>query len=304
MVELNDKPPWTGNQLKRLGKAIRANREHEALEVSYDNVLLWYGELASVVESCIKRMEIVSATGITHLDVTSRPKTIHTLRDKLIAAPELQLPSVVDIAGVRIVSDMDLHQQDDLAKLVAAKLDQEFDQVISDTRRAPHSGYRALHLRVKLPAGRVEIQVRTSLQNAWANLYEALADVIGRQIRYGTLPSNPQDRRKVESAFRTSESLADVEEKKDALRTRRREQDNAYQVLQDSIVRVIDLLPESNVIERNEYAAKLEKCKIDWEAEIQKRKVDDSSNKNNDSELIRQMNSMEEDLRRTRQRGA
>lgn len=35
---------------------------------------------------------------------------------------------------------------------------------------------------------RVEIQVRTLLQGLWANIYERLADGLGRGIRYGELP--------------------------------------------------------------------------------------------------------------------
>src|SRR6185312_32792 len=36
----------------------------------------------------------------------------------------------------------------------------------------------------------VEIQVRTQLQHQWAELYEKLADKIGRGIRYGEAPEH------------------------------------------------------------------------------------------------------------------
>ena len=50
-----------------------------------------------------------------------------------------------------------------------------------------------MHVWLRLPAGRVEVQVRTHLQCAWANAYESLADAFGREIRYGYIPLDPQE---------------------------------------------------------------------------------------------------------------
>jgi ppGpp synthetase/RelA/SpoT-type nucleotidyltranferase len=58
-----------------------------------------------------------------------------------------------------------------------------------DLRDNPHSGYRAVHLWLRLP-GRVEVQIRTHIQGQWANTYEAVADVLGRGIRYGEMPED------------------------------------------------------------------------------------------------------------------
>ncbi|GGI66943.1 hypothetical protein GCM10010116_62080 [Microbispora rosea subsp. aerata] len=38
----------------------------------------------------------------------------------------------------------------------------------------------------------VEIQVRTELQDVWAQILERLADQWGRGIRYGDAPENPE----------------------------------------------------------------------------------------------------------------
>lgn len=59
---------------------------------------------------------------------------------------------------------------------------------IHDLRDHPHAGYRAVHVWLRLPAGRVEIQIRTILQSLWANFYELLADAYGRGIRYDERP--------------------------------------------------------------------------------------------------------------------
>lgn len=41
---------------------------------------------------------------------------------------------------------------------------------------------------------RAEIQIRTRLQGLWANVYEKLADAFGREIRYGLLPDDAEQR--------------------------------------------------------------------------------------------------------------
>src|SRR5699024_2188125 len=56
---------------------------------------------------------------------------------------------------------------------------------IDDILESPHNGYRAVHLRItSSEAGRVEVQLRTLLQTAWANAYEKAGDIAGRSIRY------------------------------------------------------------------------------------------------------------------------
>jgi ppGpp synthetase/RelA/SpoT-type nucleotidyltranferase len=37
---------------------------------------------------------------------------------------------------------------------------------------------------VKAPAGLLEIQIRTLSQSHWANLYETVGDLLGREVRY------------------------------------------------------------------------------------------------------------------------
>jgi hypothetical protein len=44
---------------------------------------------------------------------------------------------------------------------------------------------------VRVGGRQVEVQVRTDLQDAWANFFERLADSWGRQIRYGEAPTDP-----------------------------------------------------------------------------------------------------------------
>lgn len=95
--------------------------------------------------------------------------------------------------------------------------------------RGGHSGYRAVHVIMHLQRlGRVEVQIRTHLQGRWANVYEALADVVGREIRYDTLPTNPLIREEVERL--QAHSLTEIAMHED-LRTRA--EDSRHQHLAD-----------------------------------------------------------------------
>ena len=60
-----------------------------------------------------------------------------------------------------------------------------------DRRAKPSFGYRAVHVVVKVDGLPVEVQLRTSLQDRWAQIVERMADSWGRQIRYGQKPDEP-----------------------------------------------------------------------------------------------------------------
>lgn len=119
---------------------------------------------------------------------TSRVKTIGTTLEKLQRMPTLGLSSMQDIAGTRVVVSGGRLVQDDVAKRI---VDRFADHKLVDRRQKPVFGYRAVHVVVTVERRLVEIQVRTDLQDAWANFFERLADSWGRQIRYGQPPTDP-----------------------------------------------------------------------------------------------------------------
>ncbi len=81
-------------------------------------------------------------------------------------------------------------QQDNLVAQVAEAVG---ECKIVDRRTRPQFGYRAVHLLVRRDERWVEIQVRTQMQDQWAQITESLGDA-GTPIRYGQLPLEP-DRR-------------------------------------------------------------------------------------------------------------
>jgi ppGpp synthetase/RelA/SpoT-type nucleotidyltranferase len=126
------------------------------------------------------------------LTVTPRPaKTFSTLIDKL-RRPGSNLSSIQDIAGFRIVGslDMTLATQDRLSHAIAAR----FPNVkVDDRRLRPSWGYRAVHVIPAVDGRRVEIQIRTHLQDTWANAMESFGDLWGRWVRYGLPPEGPPE---------------------------------------------------------------------------------------------------------------
>lgn len=305
IVMLDERPSWTNGQLTRLGNAIREGREHDAQEISYDAVLLWYGELAATVQARITDIDFSSVLGEREVRVGARPKTIDTLRDKLIAKSTLQLPSIIDLAGVRVEAAMELREQDQLAHLICEELGQDPGQVIKDIRQSPHSGYRGLHLWVKMPPGRVEIQIRTELQGAWANQYEALADVAGRGIRYGSLPSDKYLRRLCETAHEISETLKSLEDAKQVVYETSREQDSAYKYLEEVLrdaIKAAEAVGDIEEVSRCE----LRLAQLANQVAQTKLKSEESAIRNSkrDEEIVRSLSGFEAKFRAMRKGGS
>lgn len=196
-MDLQEKPSWSKKKLHKLGKALLDGSVPPEGCPTYNEVMLWHHELASEVAGIIDRTAWTSPDarwGDVQLRVSSRGKTIDTLVQKLQRS-NYGLEDIQDLAGVRVDGDFTLSQQSIFAGLLADRFGVE-DKGKKDLRDDPHSGYRAFHLWVRCPAGRIEIQIRTAGQSEWANTYERLGDVLGRGIRYG----EPADSERFQSA--------------------------------------------------------------------------------------------------------
>jgi len=125
-------------------------------------------------------------------EVTTRLKTTGTLVDKLRRERGMKLKSVQDIAGARIVVSGTRQNQDEaVARIVETFAAAHRPPVVRDRRVQPSSGYRAVHVVVFEDGLPVEVQVRTDLQDLWAQGFERLGDRWGRAIRYGGEPDEP-----------------------------------------------------------------------------------------------------------------
>ena len=118
------------------------------------------------------------------LDPAGRPaKSTQSIVAKLVRL-RTRLSRMQDIAGCRVEVE-NMPQQDRV-------VDQIFkfypEAQIDDLRVEPSHGYRAVHVIVKVAGVPVEIQVRTPLQNGWAQATESLADSFDPEIKYGGGP--------------------------------------------------------------------------------------------------------------------
>ncbi|MFF3066556.1 hypothetical protein ACFVQ3_18605 [Oerskovia sp. NPDC057915] len=215
-MELRDSPEWSRKKLHKLGKALLAGDLPPDGCPTYEKVMLWHHELASEVAGIIANTRwstFDSGLRNTQLRVSSRGKTLDTLVQKL-GRSGIGLENIQDIAGVRVDGDFTLRQQTLFAEVLADHFEVE-EQGKRDLRNEPHSGYRAFHLWVRCPAGRVEIQIRTEGQSEWANTYERLGDRIGRGIRYDEPAPDSDAQATVEAMHRLSHSLRVLEELRD-----------------------------------------------------------------------------------------
>lgn len=168
-------------EIDRLGKRLR----------SYDEISLhdlqllqsWRAEHQAVLDDVTKTLQ--DDLGLAS---TSRVKTIGTLLEKLRRMRSLALSQMQDIAGTRVVVEGGRLVQDDVLQRIVKRFP---DNKVVDRRQQPTFGYRAVHVIVRVGGRQVEVQVRTDLQDAWANFFERLADSWGRQIRYGEAPTDP-----------------------------------------------------------------------------------------------------------------
>ncbi len=103
------------------------------------------------------------------MSVTQRLKKFSTILDKLSRYPTMRLTAMEDIGGVRAILPTQA-AADDVARRLRKnwKVHRYRDYV----RTPKDSGYRALHLIVVKQGVKIEVQVRTHLQDFWANQVE------------------------------------------------------------------------------------------------------------------------------------
>jgi ppGpp synthetase/RelA/SpoT-type nucleotidyltranferase len=177
------RPPLSTSQIERLGvRLVQDATPDEADLALLHDVLGGYSDVLAVAVERVREGLGVSPS--------SRVKNTGTILEKLHRYGGHWLKSIQDLAGMRIVARVDRPGQDaivqQLVELFAA--DPRAPKVI-DRRRRPVYGYRAVHVVVFPDGVPVEIQVRTRWQHEWAELFEKLADRVGRGIRYGEPPS-------------------------------------------------------------------------------------------------------------------
>ena len=211
---LESAPPWTKGRLRKLGEALAAGVAPPDGCPAYGAVIDWHGQLAEAISVEIARDW--ESCSLEHFDVSARAKTVDTLTQKLRRLSR-GLDSIQDLAGVRLDGDLTLTAQTRLALEICQHFGHDPERAIKDIRKSPHAGYRAVHLWLRFPAGRAELQIRTRAQSEWANTFEALGDTVGRGIRYDEPTGDlaPEMKLLAEKLIELSAAIAGMEEDHD-----------------------------------------------------------------------------------------
>jgi ppGpp synthetase/RelA/SpoT-type nucleotidyltranferase len=193
--------PLTKSQINKLGEDLR---HLDPLDSIPEPALVRLQDFRSLYDAPLVEAQtrIKDRLG---LDTTSRLKTVNTILEKL-RREKTRLAEMQDVAGLRIVMDGGLVEQD---SLIASLVDAFPGAKVIDRRSKPSHGYRAVHLVPLVSGWAVEVQVRTRLQDLWAQAFERVADKAGRGIRYGVVP--PAWAEQIEILQWASEDVADSE---------------------------------------------------------------------------------------------
>jgi hypothetical protein len=143
--------------------------------------------------------------------VAQRMKRARSVMVKLGRSNSTRLTTMNDIAGCRVV----LPSLADVHALTATIQERRGDLIrdFSDTTLEPTpSGYRGVHIVVEQNTRRVEIQLRTDIQDRWASIVERLdrdlARVGGMDLKHGVGPEPML-------AFLKALSVSDLEAERD-----------------------------------------------------------------------------------------
>ncbi len=166
-------------QIDRLGERLRKGPPSDADLRMLDEYRLSFGDAYNAI--------IRTSREKLQLEPTGRPdKTPSSIVEKL-RRESIRLSQIQDIAGCRIIV-RDVFTQD---RTTAILRDTFPETRVMDRRKNPSHGYRAVHVIVMTQEVSVEIQVRTALQDLWAELSEKLSDVVDSSIKYGG--GDPED---------------------------------------------------------------------------------------------------------------
>lgn len=175
---------FSRGEVDRLGAHLR---EADGSLRSAEDVAMYiawstgYARAMQEVQAAIFERTVVAGVEGT---ISSRVKQIDSVAAKLRRLPTMRLSVLEDIAGCRIV----VAATRDAERLAGACSTLEITRQ-RNYHESPHNGYRALHLTVRASDGRpVEVQIRTEIEELWANMTERCAALVDPELKYGGGP--------------------------------------------------------------------------------------------------------------------
>ena len=168
-------PRLSNTQVDQLGDRLRAAAAPDPPDAQL------YFDHREAHAVALREVEAHLKTLFPDISAVSRLKTLDSVIAKLLRQ-RTRLSTLQDIAGCRLIV-AGLAEQDALVSKIAGVLSAT---AIEDLRENPHHGYQAVHVIMRASVGlRVELQVRTELQDIWAQFSEKIADIVGIGFKYG-----------------------------------------------------------------------------------------------------------------------
>lgn len=178
---------------KRVGKGHGTPEElSEAREILANFRSAHAFPLNAVTVTARQKALAVNPTAV----VAQRLKRLPTILDKLVRHPNMSVTTMHDLGGCRVVFET----VDEVDNLVSTLRDlprarnrvtRVYDYLHNDPG-PKSSGYRGMHLAYEYQASRteyhglrIELQVRTQLQHAWATAVETMDLFSGSELKYG-----------------------------------------------------------------------------------------------------------------------
>jgi ppGpp synthetase/RelA/SpoT-type nucleotidyltranferase len=159
--------------------------------------------------------------------ITGRPSKSTVAIVEKLKRETIRLNQIQDIAGCRVLVN-GLAEQDNLVESLLIL----FPEVeVDDKRRISTNGYRAVHVIVWKDGRPVEIQIRTRLQHAWAEISEKVADDHGHEIKYGK--GDESAREFLAKLSNATEKLEQIRHRHRVLLSRKRARGKSQQLIRE-----------------------------------------------------------------------
>jgi len=185
---------YSKNKIKNAGKTFKSKETQtpEKIQEASDVLTYWrsiHGKMIEKFQECLikKSLEIDSKAIIA-----KRLKRTPSIVKKLRRLNHIQLSSMQDIAGLRVV----VYSIPKVKRLVKALKSNDFAQKLKNEDdyivQPKESGYRGIHLvfvyrdedNPELDGLLVEVQVRTVVQHAWATAVETMGTYLNTQLKF------------------------------------------------------------------------------------------------------------------------
>jgi putative GTP pyrophosphokinase len=222
--------PFSKTEVNRAGERLAAlNREADSsgfrftpdwidhFTAALDVVDWWRSEHAAALTRVAANLRYYAAEVEQPPVVAQRLKRLPTIADKLAREEKTKLARMGDIGGVRAVLPNQAAAYHVARRLRKNWTITRFSDYVAEPKP---DGYRALHLINRHRGRLIEVQLRTPLQDEWANLVEFLSRTVAGGLKFGEGP--PELRRLLADLaatdFRIEIGSAEVDELKAKLR--------------------------------------------------------------------------------------